>query len=152
MANEHRVIFQPMGVRAVVEDGAPLRSAARVAGVSIDSICGERATCGKCKVIVQRGQFPKEGLTSGLDHLTQPNAAEVAYWDKRRAGLIAQGEDPDGYRLSCQAEVCGDLIVMVPENSRAVQQIVRKSARERAITLVPMLRKIYVELAESTLE
>lgn len=152
MAEEHRIIFQPMGVRAVVEDGEPLRSAARAAGVSIDSICGERATCGKCKVIVQRGHFPKEGMTSDLDHLSPPNAAEEAYWHKRRAGLAAQGEDADAYRLSCQAEVCGDLIVMVPENSRAVQQIVRKSARERTIELQPVLRKIYVELVEATLD
>jgi len=149
---ERRVIFQPMGIRTSVQDGELLRAAARVAGVSIDSICAERATCGKCKVIVQRGDFPKDGLTSALDHLSPPNAAEEAYWQKRRAGLTAQGEDPDAFRLSCQAAVCGDLIVMVPENSRAVQQIVRKAATERVIELRPILRKIYVELTEATLD
>jgi uncharacterized 2Fe-2S/4Fe-4S cluster protein (DUF4445 family) len=149
---ERRVIFQPMGVRATVQDGESLRAAARAAGVGIDSICGERATCGKCKVIVQQGKFPKEGLTSALDHLTPPNAAETDFWERRRAGIAAQGHDADTYRLSCQAEVCGDLIVMVPENSRAVQQIVRKSATERAIELHPTLRKIYVTLDEATLE
>jgi len=149
---ERRVIFQPMGIRTSVPDGESLRAAARVAGVSIDSICGERATCGKCKVIIQRGDFPKDGITSALEHLSPPNAAEATYWDKRRAGLAAQGEDPDAFRLSCQATVRGDLIVMVPENSRAVQQIVRKAATERVIELRPMLRKIYVELEESTLD
>ncbi len=149
---EHRVIFQPMGVRAAVKDGDSLRAAARAAGVGIDSICGERSTCGKCKVIVQRGNFPKDGITSSLDHLTPPGSAETAYWEKRRAGIAAQGEDAGAYRLSCQAKVCGDLIVMVPETSRAVQQIVRKSATERNVELVPTLRKIYVELTEATLE
>src|SRR5258706_4305648 len=149
---EHRVIFQPMGVRTSVPDGESLREAARAAGVGIDSICGERATCGKCKVIVQQGNFQKDGITSALDHLAAPNAAEIAYWDKRKPAIAAQGGDADTYRLSCQATVCGDLIVMVPENSRAVQQIVRKSATERAVELRPTLRKIYVELAEATLD
>jgi uncharacterized 2Fe-2S/4Fe-4S cluster protein (DUF4445 family) len=149
---EHRVIFQPMGVRTAVQDGDSLRAAARAAGVGIDSICGERATCGKCKVMVQVGSFPRDGITSALDHLSPPGAAEEAYWDKRRAGIAAQGQDASAYRLSCQAVVCGDLIVNVPENSRAIQQIVRKSATERVVELRPTLRKIYVTLEESTLD
>jgi uncharacterized 2Fe-2S/4Fe-4S cluster protein (DUF4445 family) len=40
---EHRVIFQPMGIRIEVENGSRLRQSAQRAGVSLDSICGERA-------------------------------------------------------------------------------------------------------------
>lgn len=151
-ARKHKVIFQPMGVRAEVEEGTTLRTAARDAGVAIDSICGERSTCGKCKVVVRRGDFAKEGITSRLEHLSEPSGDERAYWEKRRKGIEAQGENPDDYRLSCQARVCGDVVVMVPEGSRAVQQVVRKSAREREIQVRPMVRKLYVELEPATLD
>ncbi len=148
----HRVIFQPMGARADVEEGVTLRAAARSVGVAIDSICGERATCGKCKVVVQRGDFTRDNILSKLEHLSPPDAGEQAYWQRRRKGLQAQGEDPDAFRLSCQARVCGDVVVRVPESSQAVQQVVRKAARVRAVDVRPMLRKIYVELEEPSLE
>ncbi len=149
--SDHRVIFQPMGIRVEVEGGSRLRQAAQRAGVSIDSICGERATCGKCRIVVQEGEFPRENLRSSRDHLAPPGPAEHSYWKKRKKGLQAQGEDPEAYRLSCQAEVCGDLVVMVPETSRAAHQIVRKAAGERSIQIRPIQRKIYVELPAPTL-
>ncbi len=148
----HHVIFQPMGVRADVPDGETLRAAARAAGVAIDSICGERATCGRCRVIVQRGDYPREGITSRPEHLSPPDADEQAYRARRRQGISARGEDPEAYRLSCRARVHGNLVVMVPESSRAVKQVVRKAARERTIEIRPMMRKLYVELEPPTLE
>ncbi len=149
---KHRVIFQPMGARTEVAEGASLRSAARSIGVAIDSICGERATCGKCKVIVQRGDFTHDNLVSDINHLSPPDAGERAYWQRRRKGLQAQGEDPDAFRLSCQARVCGDVVVRVPESSQAVQQVVRKAVRARPVDVRPTLRKLYLELEEPTLE
>ena len=44
------VIFMPSGRRAHVEPGITLLEAARQMGVEIESICGGRLTCGKCKV------------------------------------------------------------------------------------------------------
>jgi len=151
-SDKHKVIFQPMGVRAQVDDGTTLRTAARAAGVGIDSICGEKSTCGKCKVIVQRGDFPRDGIQSSLDHLSDKGEVERDYWEKRRKGIEVRGEDADAYRLSCQAEVCGDLVVLVPQGSRSVQQVVRKSATERTIEVRATMRKLYVEMSEPTLE
>ena len=141
-----------MGARADVEEGTTLRTAARSLGVAIDSVCGERATCGKCKVIIQCGTFAKENVVSSLDHLSPASEGEQSYWQRRRKGLLAQGEDPDAFRLSCQARVQGDVVVMVPESSQAVQQVVRKAARTRPVEVRPLLRKLYVELEEATLE
>lgn len=148
---KHKVIFQPMGTRLEAADGETLRAVARDAGVAISSVCAERATCGKCRVIVQRGDFRKEGIVSLDEHLSPADAAERSYWEKRSAGLKAQGEDPSAYRLSCQARVHGDVVVMVPQGSRAVQQVVRKAARERTIELKPNLRQIYLSLEPATL-
>lgn len=151
-SRKHKVIFQPMGARADVEEGTTLRTAARSLGVAIDSVCGERATCGKCKVIIQSGTFAKENVVSSLDHLSPASEGEQSYWQRRRKGLLAQGEDPDAFRLSCQARVQGDVVVMVPESSQAVQQVVRKAVRTRPVEVRPLLRKLYVELEEATLE
>jgi uncharacterized 2Fe-2S/4Fe-4S cluster protein (DUF4445 family) len=149
---KHKVLFQPMGVRAEVEEGVTLRQAANEAGLAINSICGERLTCGKCKVVIQRGSFSKEGIVSSDDHLSPPSTEEAAYWERRRAGLEYRGEDASAYRLSCQARVLGDLVVTVPESSSGARQVVRKAARERAVQVRPNLRKIYVELKPATLE
>lgn len=147
----HKVVFQPMGVRAEVESGAQLRAAALAAGVEIRSLCGERINCGKCRVIIQSGNFERLGLRSSMEHVSSMQAGEEAYWSRRQKGLMAQGLDPDTVRLSCQTHVQGDLVVLVPESSRAVQQVVRKTARARAVTIRPNVRKIYVELAPATL-
>ena len=44
--------------------------AARELGLGIESICGGRLTCGKCKVRVEEGAYAKHGITSAADHLT----------------------------------------------------------------------------------
>ncbi|MCA9931764.1 MAG: DUF4445 domain-containing protein, partial [Anaerolineales bacterium] len=49
-------------------------------------------------------------------------------------------------RLACTAVVNGDLLVFVPEESRAHNQIIRKSATERVIDINPAIRQLYVEV------
>jgi len=150
-AKKHKLLFQPSGVRLEVEDGENLLEAARKGGVSVRTICGGHATCGKCAVIVLEGDFPKDGIHSSADHLSPISEAESEYWDKQRKSILARGEDPHSYRLSCQVQVYGDLVVMVPQRSRGVQQIIRKDVQERAVDVVPILRKIYVEMEPPTL-
>ena len=55
-------------------------------------------------------------------------------------------------RLSCQCKVLGDVLINVPEESRGNKQIVRKSARERAIEIKPSVRKYYVSMTPPNLE
>lgn len=147
----HVVVFQPMGVRAEIEDGHQLRSAAISAGVEIRSLCGERVNCGKCRVIIQTGNFQLLGIKSSLENLSPMEAGERHYWDRRRQGLAAQGFDPDSFRLSCQARVHGDVVVMVPESSQAVQQVIRKTARTRSVEIRPFVRKLFVEMDKPSL-
>ena len=138
-----------MGVRIEVEEGTTVRAAARHEGIEIESICGEKATCGKCKVVVQRGDFAKDNVVSQSNHLSPMGSDEQAYWARRRKG---QSNDVVEYRLSCQAQVCGDVVIMVPEDSRGVQQVVRKSATERQILVRPVVRNYYLEMEPALLE
>ena len=132
------VIFMPAGRRDRIESGKTVLDAARQVGVDIESICGGRLTCGKCKVRVENGRFDKHGIHSTIQHLTPPSNEEANLLHK-------MGENGD-YRLSCAACVNGDVLVFVPEESRAHKQVIRKSATERVIEVNPAVRQIYVEV------
>ncbi len=143
MVQEHLVIFQPSGSRGYVQEGTTLKEASRQLGVDIETICGEKTTCGKCKVRIEEGFFERYGIDSRRDHLSPIEGREMKFFAKH--------EDLDGYRLSCVAEVYGDVLVFVPEESRAGKQVVRKSARDIPIEINPAVRNYYVELPPATL-
>ncbi len=137
------VIFMPTGRRDRVAPGQSLLAAAQQMGVEIESICGGRLTCGKCKVRVEDGRFQKHGITSTTNHLTPPGAEENA--------LLHRLGENGGCRLACSAYVNGDVLVFVPEESRAHKQVIRKSATARTITVNPAIRQVYVVVEEAEL-
>lgn len=138
----HTLILMPSGRRGNVEAGLTILEAARQLGVEIESICGGRQTCDKCRVIVEEGQFDKHGIGSHESHLTPRS-------DEERA-MLAKAGTPE-QRLSCNARIQGDLLITVPESSRAQKQIIRKTATERAIEVDPAIRQYYVEVDKAQL-
>ena len=134
------VVFTPSGKRGRFPKGTPLLQAARSLGVDVDSVCGGRALCGRCQVLVMEGEFAKHGVSSSATHLSAVNAAEQAF--TRRRAL------PSGHRLSCQSLIEGNLVVDVPPSSQVHRQVVRKAAEARAITLDPVVHLYYVEVRE----
>jgi uncharacterized 2Fe-2S/4Fe-4S cluster protein (DUF4445 family) len=136
----HLVVFQPSGRQGHVAAGTTLLDAARQLGVDVDSICGGRQTCGKCKVLVETGAFAKHAIESSAEHATAAGAEEREYFVQRGWG------EPNGARLSCAACVAGDLLVTVPPESQSHKQIIRKSASERVIAIDPLLRQVFVEV------
>ncbi len=150
-SEQHLVILQPSGRRGYVEHGQTLRAAAHELGVEIESICAETATCGKCKVLIEEGDFPRYNLKSRREHLSAMEADEAEYFAKRAKMLEARGWSAGQVRLSCRARVYGDVLVNVPEESRGNKQIVRKSAGERQIAILPSVRKYYLQITPPTL-
>jgi len=138
------VIFQPSGRRGYISNGTSIKEASRQLGVDIEGICGEKATCGKCKIRLEAGFFEKYGIESRAAHLSPVKEAERRF--------LKAPEERDGYRLACQACIHGDIVVFVPEESRAGKQIVRKAATERAIDLKPAVKKYYVEMIPPSLD
>jgi uncharacterized 2Fe-2S/4Fe-4S cluster protein (DUF4445 family) len=132
-----RIALMPSGRKGDVRRGANLLEAARELGVELESICGGKQTCLKCQVIVEEGHFPKHGLTSSADHLTPPTAAE---------GDLPLQDRISGRRLACAAEITGDLMLTVPEESQARKQIIAKAASERVIEIDPSVRQVYVQV------
>jgi uncharacterized 2Fe-2S/4Fe-4S cluster protein (DUF4445 family) len=143
MAPKHLVIFQPSGRRGEIEEEKTLRDAAVELGVEIESICGGKQTCGKCKVQIQEGFFEKYGIHSKMDNLT-----EIVETEEKR---LKSREIASRYRLACAAHIHGPVVVFVPEESRGGGQIVRKGAREIKVKIAPPINKYYVELEPPTL-
>ena len=139
--SQHLVVFTPSGKREAFEDGISLLEAGRKLGVDLDSVCGGRGICGRCQVDVATGEFAKHAIVSAADHVTPWNSVEQRYADKR-------GALPAGRRLGCQARLCGDLVVDVPEASQVHRQVVRKRAETHPIDIDPVIRLHYVEVAE----
>ncbi len=139
---KHKVIFQPSGRRGEVEEGKTLLEAAQALGVDIEGLCGNKKVCGKCKVRIEEGYFEKDNIDSGMAHLSPLGEDEIKH---------IKPEDGPGIRLSCSAEVRGDVKVFVPERSRAGKQVVRKAAKELSIALDPAVKKYNIDLEAPTL-
>ena len=135
------VVFTPSGKRGRFALGTPLLQAARSLGVDVDSVCGGRALCGRCQVLVMEGEFPKHG-----DHLQRH--APLARSPRPKQNFARRRPLTSGHRLSCQAKIEGNLVIDVPPGSQVHRQVVRKAAEARAITLDPVVRLHYVEVRE----
>ncbi|MCL3883735.1 ASKHA domain-containing protein [Marivita sp. GX14005] len=132
------VVFTPSGKRGRFAPGTPVLTAARKLGVDLDSVCGGRGICSKCQITPSYGEFSKHGLTAREGALSDWNAVEARYDEKR--GLKA------GRRLGCQAQILGDIVIDVPPESQVHRQVVRKAASARVIEMNPATRLYYIEV------
>jgi len=144
MSEKARVIFQPSGRRGEVAKGISILEASRQLGVDIETLCGGRRICGKCKVRIEEGYFEKYGIDSRKSH--------AGAWQEEEGKFISPTQREEGYRLGCCAQVEGDLLVFVPEESRAGKQVVSKAARDIPIEWDPAVKHYYIEVPKPTLE
>lgn len=87
------ITFQPSGKTITVPAGTELLEAARKAGISIDSPCGGKGTCGKCIVRILSGDVDSDSL-----------------------GVLPRTAVADGYVLACKTRILdGPVTVDVPE-------------------------------------
>jgi uncharacterized 2Fe-2S/4Fe-4S cluster protein (DUF4445 family) len=135
---KYQVIFQPSGRRGAIIEGKTIIEASRELGVDIESVCGEARSCGKCKVKIEKGFFERYGIESLSQNLSPFTEEEEKF--------IEDQEREQGYRLGCVAQIRGDVLIFVPEESRAGKQVVRKAATERSIELKPVISLHSIEL------
>jgi len=139
-----RIIFQPSGRRGEVKKGITIIEASRELGVDIETLCGEKKVCGKCKVHIEEGFFEKFGIRS-----TREN---VSPWQEEEEKFINEAEKEKGNRLGCCARIQGDLLIFVPEESRAGKQVVSKAARDIHIEHNPAVKLYYIEVNPPSFE
>jgi uncharacterized 2Fe-2S/4Fe-4S cluster protein (DUF4445 family) len=106
-----------------------LFNAANWIGLAIDSTCGARGTCGKCKVRILQGH---NGITAA---------------DRK---VFSDDELADGWRLSCRAEAYEDVVCEVPRLMSNPKAALMGFGRH--VVLDPNVHKLYLTLAEPSLQ
>jgi len=145
------VVFQPDGKTVMVESGTKLLEAAKKAGIKIESLCGGKGTCGKCRVIVDMG-------SENLNEATREELHSI------KTGKFSQDLLDKGYRFACMAEIkkteklfpispAGEhVIVTVPLESRLGAQKILVEGFEKVVRINPFVDKYFIELPQPTLE
>ena len=143
-AGDVRVSFSPSGKRGRFARGTNLLAAARELGVDLDSVCGARGICGRCRIRVHEGESAGRGIPSTTENLSPLSEPEQRYARRRPLG--------DGERLACHTTLEGDCIIDVPPESQLHRQLVRKDFESHEIELDSHLRLHYVEVEPPSLE
>ena len=143
MKKQYNIVFQPSGLRGKVLENITILEAARQLGAGLESVCGGKGTCGKCKVRIEEGYFAKYKINSSV--------SAVSTREDKNSRFISKQQRRQHYLLACQTHIHGDVVVFVPEESRKGQQVVRKEATARKIKLNPAVKKYYIELPPATL-
>jgi len=131
-----KVVFQPEGKRLEITVGRTLLEAAKETGLDIQSLCGGRGICGKCRII----------LRDGMNHISQVSDAE------RRS--LSESEMKNGFRLACQAVIKDQrtIVVEVPMQSRVGQQRILLKGLEKQVKLMPSVRKLVINVKKPSLK
>jgi len=133
-----KVTFLPDGKDIEVEENTTLMQAAGKAGVYVNTICGGKGVCGKCRVQIINGK---------------------AKADKYAIALLTKEEIDDSYVLACQTKVQDNLEVVIPPESRLeAEQIlltdsfISEAASVESAHFEPLVQKLYMELEEPSNE
>ncbi len=138
---EYTVHFEPSGLKVKVRSGTILLKAARRAGIYLSSICGGDGYCGKCKVIIDQGDF-----------------------ESRPTTLLTHNETRENVVLACQTKVLSDMTVTVPKfHSLQTCQILMDSDAHRFSELRgepaagvfeydPLVRKLCLEMTPPSVQ
>ena len=124
-----RVLYLPSETTASVPEGTSLFNAAHWAGIPVESTCGGRGTCGKCKVKVIEG-------------VSEPTSEEHRH--------LTDDEIDAGWRLSCRTGVVSDAVCEVPRMMTTPKAATMGVGR--FVLLEPNVQKLLLELDEPSLE
>ncbi len=124
-----QITYLPQNISTHAPEGTTVFNAANWAGLAIDSTCGGRGTCGKCKVLMQTG------------------ANSVTEADRK---FLSGKEIAEGWRLSCRAPVHRESVVLVPRLMTAPKAALLGYGRH--VALNPNVAKVFLKLAEPTLQ
>ncbi len=133
----HRVDFKPSGASIEVPAGTLIREAIAQAGLSINLLCGGQGRCGRCKVVVERGNVKR-----------------------RSVSRLTGTELEQGYALACQTLVEGDLTVFIPPQEQIERRIPSDETAGKPIPLPvqcdwrrnPWIRRCLVEITPPSLK
>lgn len=127
-----KITFEPDGV-TIPSKNQKIIEAAEQAGIEIESICGGRGLCGKCriKIISRKEDMP---LTP------------------QEKKIMRNEEIRNGYRLACMVKPTLDVAVYIPSRSRRGKVRLQIEGPVIEAPLKPMIMKYYVRTPKPSLE
>jgi uncharacterized 2Fe-2S/4Fe-4S cluster protein (DUF4445 family) len=141
---ERKIVFNPDKIEVLVPQGENLLRAAMRAGIHINASCGGEGVCGKCRVIIDKGEVESE-----------------------RTEKLTPEDYALGVRQACKTKVIGDLEVTIPTESQldrkvldrvqprsGAWQVVSQIKMEELIVdgkFFPPFEKKYLEISPPTL-
>jgi uncharacterized 2Fe-2S/4Fe-4S cluster protein (DUF4445 family) len=145
MPNFVLVRFQPHNREIQVAKGENLLKAAMEAGIYIQASCGGEGVCGKCRVLIEKGEV-----------------------ESPRGPKLSEEDFQKGIRQACQTRILSDLEVRIPVESELDKRFIararerisagRKVSHQELESLVlgwcfnPALHKHYVEMEPPTIK
>jgi len=130
------VFFEPDKKEITVPKGSTLLEAAMGADIHINASCNGKGACGKCKLILESGQFETDDTP-----------------------LLSDTEKEKKYVLACLTKVKGDITVSIPEESiekklkvAGMGEDATKKLKGLVTEIEPMLENYSLELDQPTLE
>ena len=93
-----KVLINPLNIELIAEKGDILLTVMREGGVRIESLCGGKRDCGKCRVIHESGDIQ---VFSNAPHK-----------------FLSQKELDEGYKLACTTRLLSDCVFTIPTESR----------------------------------
>jgi len=125
-----KVRFEPSGIVAEAKVGETVLDVARRSDVPIESVCGGRGVCGRCRV----------ELVSGETEVT-----------KEDLKLLGKRKVKSGSRLACRQRVVDDVTIETPEYLGSSKHVILESS-EKIHVHAPMVKEVLIHLKGSDLE
>jgi len=130
-----KIVFVPQGKEADADGHMSLLQLAQQVGLPLQSTCGGKKKCGKCKVVVEGGD------------------ASLPPPSDRERDLLGDLLER-GYRLACDTVLATDAKIRIPEESLVRRQVILTSHTKYTYParLRPNVEQYYVEVPAPTID
>ncbi|MBM3499068.1 MAG: DUF4445 domain-containing protein, partial [Armatimonadetes bacterium] len=132
VTGKFRAEFGPGGEVAWVEPETLVVEAAALAGIELQTPCGGKGKCGRCKVIA-----------ASADGLTPADEVETA--------TLSPEEVARGVRLACRTRITGETRVDIPAASRLGGGTILESGLVDGVAPAPNVRRLSLQLPQPAL-
>ncbi|EHQ89061.1 ASKHA domain-containing protein [Desulfosporosinus youngiae] len=126
------VTFLPSSQKVSVPQGSTILQAAIEAGVRVESTCGGKGTCGKCKVQLS------------MKHLSPISKVETRF--------LSAMELEEGFVLACQRELHTNTVVKVQEQKEVLSRKTDLKSTKEKVALALSLSKHFLSLTPPGVE
>lgn len=126
-----KVIFMPQGKEVEADGHLSILQLAQEIGLPLQSTCGGKKRCGKCKVVLKQ---------------TNASLPPLSDLEQEKLGDLVK----KGYRLACDTVLSSDALVLIPEESLMRRQVILTShtAYSYQTRLRPKMEQVYVEVPQ----